>query len=110
MTKLSFHISRSDPVDTGYCFSFLSEPLEVANEWNVSTDPMYSGTANVENVGVSLSVAAEVFDNCIKVAWPTDEDYDCYFIYAPGVGLVKNYHDEIYGNHTYELTSYTISN
>lgn len=96
-----------EPSDTGYYVVFLSEPLTTDNEWNTSNDPGNSYTASIEDVGISISLPAGIFNNCIKVKWPGN---NVYYIYAPGIGEIKRYHDEIYGNHTYELTSYTINN
>jgi len=96
-----------EPSDTGYYFIFLSEPLEVGNEWIVSTDPMSSNTARIENVNVGISVPAGIFNNCIRVKWPGDNAYD---IYAPGVGLIKSYYEDATGSSTEELTEYIINN
>ena len=64
----------------------LQFPLAVGKTWEESRGDMLE----VVEVGVSVTVAAGSFDDCVKLVLKTSRGGKLHFYYCAGVGLVKD--------------------
>lgn len=95
----------------------LKEPLEVGTEWITmiwpwhfcNWEPMQMYTFYIEKTDMHVEVPAGSFSNCIKVDILEDNAFTGgYFIFAPGVGLIKYKWPDWEEDHFYELQFYKI--
>jgi len=79
------------PSDSTTGQRLIKEPLEVGNEWGRSSDDDEE-RLKITEVGISKSVEAGNFNDCIKVELVGS---DKYWIYAPNVGLIETEYGEL---------------
>jgi len=80
------------PSNDGSYFLRIKEPLETGNEWGRSSDAD-DQRLEITEIGISRSVEAGNFDDCIKVELVGS---DQYWIYAPDVGLIETNTKELW--------------
>lgn len=75
-------------------FVELKEPLEIGNKWATDTilsSPQNEDTLRVTDIGLSVTVEAGSFDNCIKIESKFGVDGGVMLldgIYAPDIGMI----------------------
>jgi len=82
-----------EPSNDGSYLLRIKEPLEVGNEWGRSSNDDEE-RLEITEIGISRSVEAGNFDDCIKVELVGSEKY---WIYAPDVGLIETECQELWG-------------
>jgi len=80
------------PSNDGSYLLRIKEPLEVGNEWGKSREDD-DQRLEITEVGISRSVEAGNFDDCIKIELVGS---DQYWIYAPDVGLIETNTKELW--------------